>query len=64
MNQSELIKELSERTHFSQYAIKKVLEMLVEITTEKLKGGDSVTIHGKSGNDNAVIISVLEAQKK
>ena len=64
MNQSELIAEIAERTAHTKTSVRHIIEALAEITTEKLKSGDSVTIHRKSGNDNAVIISVLEAQKK
>ena len=64
MNQSELIAEIAERTAHTKTSVKHIIEALAEITTEKLRSGESISIHGKRGNDNAVIINVLTATRR
>jgi len=53
MKTSELIKALSERTHFSQRDIKKVLEAASEIITEQLQAGEEVVLHRSLGTFKA-----------
>jgi nucleoid DNA-binding protein len=53
MKTSELIKALSERTHFSQSDIKKVLEAASEIITEQLQAGEEVVLHRSLGTFKA-----------
>lgn len=49
MQFNELIKALSEKTHYSQRDIKKVLEALSEIITEQLRAGGKVALHRSLG---------------
>lgn len=71
MKTSELIKALSERTHFSQSDIKKVLGALSEIITEQLQAGEEVFLHRSLGTfnvetkaDKKPIFKISQALKK
>jgi DNA-binding protein HU-beta len=46
MNKSELIEKLSQTTEMNKTAAGRIVEAALEIITQSLRGGDSVTLSG------------------